>query len=430
MDLMLGTTQLRNATGSLKRLAADIWWGKTRTKGIVWEISAAQTGDLGRYVNTVFQSLAVFRLVSFAMGAGLVFALNPSGRPTLVLGSVVILVGLYNVYRILWRFDPAKPVSLMQTVSLGVDLWVSVVLIIVSGALDSPFLIYSLSPILTASLLMNMKAAFTVAGASALSVSGVHAAAGLGITDLPWVLSGNYLVLSLLYWAVCFLIVNLPFLANLNWQRRVRSESLTLERQRLRREVHDSVAQTLAFLSLKMRRAEQRAAQGRVAINERDVADIGRVVERTYLAVRDYLDGADQEGEGPLASTLPAVAEQWSRDTGLPVKITTTGSEGVLDSNVKFQLLQVAREALANVAKHANPNNVWVDLECTREGVFIRVRDDGRGFSTTGPRGHGMGIMSERTAMADATLDINSTPGGGTEVVVAYSRQLPEEEAL
>lgn len=430
MDLMVGASQLRNVTGSLKRLAANIWWGRTGTKDPGWKNPAAQTGDLGRYINTVFQSLAVFRLVSFAMGAGLVFALNPSGRPTLVLGSVVILVGLYNVYRILWRFDPARPVSMVQVLSLGLDLWLSVVLIVVSGALDSPFLIYSLSPILTASLLMNMRAAFTVAGASALSVSGVHAAAGLGITDLPWVLSGNYLVLSLLYWAVCFLIVNLPFLANLNWQRRVRSESLALERQRLRREVHDSVAQTLAFLSLKMRRAEQRAAQGRLAISERDLAEIGSVVERTYLAVRDYLDGADEEGEGPLTSKLAAVAEQWSRDTGLPVRISATGSEGALDSSVKFQLLQVAREALANVAKHANPTNVWVDLECTPEEIKIRVRDDGRGFSTAGPRGHGMGIMSERTAMAGAELNINSTPGEGTEVVVAYPRPLQKEEAL
>jgi hypothetical protein len=108
-------------------------------------------------------------------------------------------VGLYNVYRIGWRFDPARSATPVQWLSLGVDLWLSVALIILSGGLDSPFLIYSLSSILTASLLMDIKTAVIVAAVLAVSVSGVHAAAGLWPSGLPWVLSGNYLVLSLLY---------------------------------------------------------------------------------------------------------------------------------------------------------------------------------------------------------------------------------------
>ena len=340
---------------------------------------------------------------------------------------VVLLVGLYNVYRIMWRFDPTGRATPTQWLSLGVDLWLSVALIILSGGLDNPFLIYSLSPILTASLLMDIKTAVMVAAVSAASVSGVHAAGGLWASELPWVLSGNYLVLSLLYWAVCFLVVSLPFLANLNWQLRVRSESLATERQRLRREVHDNVAQTLAFLSLKMQRAEQRAAEGRTAITERDVAEIGSVVERAYLAVRDYLDGADEEGEGSLAANLTSVTDQWSRDTGTPAELSAAGAEGELPANTKFQLLQVTREALANVAKHAYPKHVWVDMECSPEKVTIRVRDDGRGFSTEGIRGHGMGIMSERTAMAGAKFDISSALGEGTQVVVSFTRELAPE---
>ncbi|MCI0867024.1 MAG: hypothetical protein J4N89_10815, partial [Chloroflexi bacterium] len=155
--------------------------------------------------------------------------------------------------------------------------------------------------------------------------------------------------------------------------------------------------------------------------------EIGSVVERAYLAVRDYLDGTDVESDEPLGVRLAAVAEQWSRDTGLPVRISTTGDEGDLEPQVKFQLLQVTREALANVAKHANPTNVWVEMECSKEDIKIRVRDDGRGFAISGLRGHGIGIMNERTAMAGATLDINSTPGEGTEVVVAYSRRVEQE---
>ena len=388
---------------------------------------APQAPSLEQYVSGVYQSLAVFRLVTFAMGTGLVFLLNPSEQQPIFLGMVIILVGSYNVYSIVWRFNPARPRTVAHPISLGVDVLLSYTLILLTGGLDSPFLIYSLSSILTASLLMNLGFAVAMAGILAVAVSGVHILPGLGISNLPWILSRNYLVLALLYSAVCLLIVNLPFLANLNWQRRVRSESMAWERQRLRRDVHDNVAQTLAFLSLKMKLAEQRVARGTTPITQRDVSEIGSVVERAYLAVRDYLDGTDVESDEPLGVRLAAVAEQWSRDTGLPVRISTTGEEGDLEPQVKFQLLQVTREALANVAKHANPTNVWVEMECSKEDIKIRVRDDGRGFAISGLRGHGIGIMNERTAMAGATLDINSTPGEGTEVVVAYSRGVEQE---
>ena len=73
------------------------------------------------------------------------------------------------------------------------------------------------------------------------------------------------------------------------------------------------------------------------------------------------------------------------------------------------------------MAKHASPTNVRRELDCTAEHVKIRVRDDGRGFSIPERRGHGIGIMNERTTMPGATLEINSAPGTGTEVVVAYA---------
>ena len=428
MNIKAATWPLQGAGDGMKRLATALWSSAPRldqTRG-----DAARTQPLDRYVSNVSQSLAVFRFLSFALGAGLVFALNPSDQQQpLVLGPLVLLVGMFNVYRILWRFDPARPGSRGQWTSLAVDTTLGITLTLVSGGLDSPFLIYSLSPMLTASLLMNLRGALASGCISALAVSGAHVLAELGVHSLPEILSENYLVLGLLYSAVSLLVVGLPFLANLNWQRRVRFESLVVERQRLRREVHDNVAQTLAFLNLKMRLAEQRASRGRTPITERDVADIGSIVERTYLAVRDYLDGTDEQGEEPLTTRIPSISEQWSRDTGLPVKTSVTGQEGDLTDQVKFQLIQVTREALANVAKHAYPTNVWVDLKCDSEQVEIRVRDDGRGFVTSGLRGHGMGIMSERTAMAGASLDINSTPGKGTEVTITYPRGLKQGDS-
>ena len=420
MNIKTPTRSLQGAGEGIVRLATNVWDSVQRLDRS--RSGNSRSDSLDRYVSTVSQSLAVFRFLSFALGATLVFSLNPSEQQPFVLGPMVLLVGLFNVYRILWRFDPVQPRIAAQWTSLIVDTTLSISLTLVSGGLDSPFLIYSLSPMLTASLLMSLRGALASATISAISVSGSHVLAGFDLVDLPEFLSENYLVLALLYSAICLLVVGLPFLANLNWQRRVRFESLVLERQRLRREVHDNVAQTLAFLNLKMKLAAQRTYQGKSPINEKDVAEIGSIVERTYLAVRDYLDGTDEEGDEPLTVRLPAITEQWSRDTGLSAKTTVTGPEGELPIQVKFQLLQVTREALANIAKHAYPTNVWVDCHCDAEQVVIRVRDDGRGFVPTGLKGHGMGIMSERTAMAGASLDINSTLGEGTEVVVTYVR--------
>ena len=147
--------------------------------------SGPQSRPLERYVNTVSQSLAVFRFLSFAMGAGLVFALNPSDQQTSILGSMVLLVGLFNVYRILWRFNPARPGGVIQWSSLAIDTALSITLILISGGLDSPFLIYSLSPMLTASLLMNMRGALAAAVISAVFVSGAHVGAGLDRYERP-----------------------------------------------------------------------------------------------------------------------------------------------------------------------------------------------------------------------------------------------------
>ena len=232
---------------------------------------------------------------------------------------------------------------------------------------------------------------------------------------------GNYLVFSLLYLAVCVVIAYLPFLANLNWQARLRSESVVAERNRLRREVHDNVAQTLAFLSLKVRRAEEKASASQGALGPQDVVEIRGTVERAYLTVRDFLDDtADAESDVPLGTTLATVAGQWSRDTGLPVQMNIDRDGIDLPPRVKVQLYQIAREALANVAKHASPNHVWLELRGGPEAITMRVKDDGRGFSPAQPRGHGLDIMRERAALAGAELVVDSILGEGTSIDVTY----------
>ena len=371
------------------------------------------------YVGVVYQALAVFRFFSFAMGAGLVFFLNPSDDLP-VQGLLVGIVGVYNITRVLLRIYPPVDKVMMSWLALGSDVYFSFTLVVLTDGLDSAFLIYSLAPILTASLLLDARSAVVAAGVAGLSVAGLHVAGEVGIGTFPGILSGNYLAFALMYIVICLLIAYLPSLANLNWQRRVRSESMDAERDRLRREVHDNVAQTLAFLSLKVKRAEERASTASGgAITSRDVVEIGSMVERAYLAVRDYLDETrDTEMVEPLQTSVALAAGQWSRDTGLTVQVSLSESADRLPSRTKLQLLQITREALANVAKHANASSVWLEVEHDSAAVTLRIRDDGRGFSSSQPSGHGLDIMRERAALAGAELTVTSAPGEGTEVVV------------
>ena len=388
----------------------------------------ALAGSADGYVRVTYQSLAVFRFVSFAMGAGLTYGLNPGVQPSPVLISILVVSGANHLVWAGRRIDLPKHSPPAQWFLVGLDACVAVALVLVSSGLDSPFLLSSLAPILMASLLTAVRTSLAIATATALSITGAHLAAGLGFGGYPWVLTGNYLAFCLLFSAVCLLMAYLPFVANLNWHRRLRAESLGAERQRLRREVHDNVAQTLAFLALKMRRAEERASEPSKALVARDVQDIGRAVGQAYLAVRDYLDGdEDPVDDTPLGDRLAGAIGRWRRETGLTAQFRTSGDEGDLPPKVKFQLLQIAREALANVAKHASAEDARVELDCDDCKVTLTVSDDGRGFGTSALDGHGLEIMRQRASLIEGSLTVNSAPGQGTEVVVGYPRKAQEQ---
>ena len=372
------------------------------------------------YSVAVFQSLAVFRFFSYALGVGLVLGLS-AGDQSRTLGIAIMVVGLYNTLRVAWRSNPSAYNASVQWLALTSDVAISGSLVLVTGGLDSPFLLYSLAPVLSASLLMHRGQAITVAIVSALCISGAHVAGGLDIGSFPALLDENYLVLSVMYLAIGLLIAYLPFVANLNWQGRIRFESRDLERHRLRREVHDNVAQTLAFLSLKMRHAEIRASTTDRVLTTRDIAEVGKTVQRAYVAVRDYLDGTSgPESDGALSATVTGAVDRWSRDTGLPADLSIEGEEPDLPAAAKVQLVQIAREALTNVAKHASATRARVTLVFTSTDLTLRVMDDGRGFPTLRTKGHGLDIMAERAAMVGASLSFSSAQGEGTEVIASY----------
>jgi signal transduction histidine kinase len=93
---------------------------------------------------------------------------------------------------------------------------------------------------------------------------------------------------------------------------------------------------------------------------------------------------------------------------------------------MQVALYRISQEALNNVARHSGATRAEVNLNCQPEQVTLQIRDNGRGFDPGKiPPGHlGLGIMRERAGQIEATLKINSQPGGGTEILVIW----PEAE--
>jgi signal transduction histidine kinase len=102
------------------------------------------------------------------------------------------------------------------------------------------------------------------------------------------------------------------------------------------------------------------------------------------------------------------------------VDFRATGREMPLPGNVNRQLVQIAREALANVAKHANPRHVRVVLDYQADACVLRIKDAGRGFEVSKAEGHGSSIMRERSQIIGAELRLISKPGEGTEITIVY----------
>ncbi|MBS0447518.1 MAG: type IV pili methyl-accepting chemotaxis transducer N-terminal domain-containing protein [Proteobacteria bacterium] len=203
-----------------------------------------------------------------------------------------------------------------------------------------------------------------------------------------------------------------------------REAAIAEERGLLARELHDSIAQSLAFVKIQVQllRGALERADGPAA--QRALGELDAGVQESTADVRELLlHFRTRTNAEDITPALQTTLRKFEHQTGLPTHLEVLGHGLPLAPDVQVQVLHVVQEALSNVRKHANASAVWVDVEQAPRWR-VSVRDDGRGFGgTASDETHvGLRIMRERARTIGADVDVQSGPGAGTRVVLT----LPE----
>ncbi|MFY1693196.1 sensor histidine kinase [Plantactinospora sp. WMMB782] len=194
------------------------------------------------------------------------------------------------------------------------------------------------------------------------------------------------------------------------------------ERQRMAREIHDTLAQGLAGILTQLQAAEQTddpAASARHLTNAMNLARESLTeARRTVHAVEPAM-----LAQARLPDAINELARRWAEVHDVDTVLTTTGDARPMHTDVEVALLRTAQEALANVAKHARASRVGLTLSYMEDLVTLDVRDDGVGFAPGAKRangstngGFGLVGMRQRVQRLAGRLDIESEPGGGTAI--------------
>jgi two-component system nitrate/nitrite sensor histidine kinase NarX len=199
------------------------------------------------------------------------------------------------------------------------------------------------------------------------------------------------------------------------------------ERNLLARELHDSIAQSLAFLKIQVQLMRDALAAGDREAMARVLEEIDAGVRESYGDVRELLlHFSTRTNTEDIETALLTTLHKFELQSGLKAHLQVQGHGLPLAPDLQIQVLHIVQEALSNVRKHARASQVWVDVQQQPEWRF-EVRDDGSGFDSDAgiDDSHvGLRIMSERAERIGARLDVISTPGAGTSVVLTLPAHL------
>jgi len=211
---------------------------------------------------------------------------------------------------------------------------------------------------------------------------------------------------------------------NARMHEELRQLAVLQERERIAQDLHDGSIQSLYAVSLALEDTDELMAIDPAQASDR-IDHAIESIHGTIQEIRDFIMGLDPDARTAvdLLAGLTALTDDFERSTLIEVELSSD-PDVPLDPDETLQLIQLTREAMSNVARHAEASKVTVNVEDRREMLRLSIIDDGRGFDTTEgqlPGHHGLTNMHARAESLGGSLAIESDDGG-TRVVFEMPR--------
>jgi signal transduction histidine kinase len=199
------------------------------------------------------------------------------------------------------------------------------------------------------------------------------------------------------------------------------------ERNRMAREIHDTLAQGFTGIVLQLEAAEQ-------ALGE-DINQAQQHLNRARALAKESLNEARRSvwalrpqplEQLPLAAAIRQEIEGFTRDTGIRADFDTAGNSRTLSAEIENALLRICQESLTNIRKHAQATQVEIEMAFGEKEIRLRIHDNGVGFNPASPMENRFGLISmrERAKLLGGSMNIGSEEGKGThlEIIIPFDR--------
>jgi signal transduction histidine kinase len=203
------------------------------------------------------------------------------------------------------------------------------------------------------------------------------------------------------------------------------------ERERLARELHDSIGQVLGYVSMQAQAIRKRALQGDMPLVEAQLTRLAEVAQEAHADVRDSILSLNTAAgkDWSFPTVLRQYLDAYHQNYGIQAHLTLPDvfGDGWFEPEEEVQLLRVIQEAMNNARKYGQASCVHVSFAKKEDGIQVVIADDGRGFDPDhvmgGERGHyGLRFMRERADLLGGILKVESSTGRGTSVILEVKR--------